>query len=74
MKYPRLFSLLALAIAFAGLTSCATVSKIPLTLAYINDDLGGHSIAASVTMGGKAPKATLALTKRNSRLLADSGK
>lgn len=52
-------------------TSCAGV---PVELAYINEDVAGHSLAASVTLGGKTPKAALALTKRNSGLLADSGK
>lgn len=63
----------ALAAIFTAiaLSSCASA---PLTLAYINDDVYGHSVAGSVTIGGKAPKATIALTKRNSGLLADSGK
>lgn len=67
----RSLCIIAAAAAALALSSCASV---PLTLAYINDDVAGHSVAASVTVGGKSPVATIALTKRNSGLLADSGK
>lgn len=70
-KHKHILRILASASAAIALSSCASV---PLTVAYINDDVAGHSVAGSVTFGGKAPKATLALTKRNSALLADSGK
>lgn len=68
---PSLCLALLLFVVAIALSSCAGA---PLTLAYINDDVYGHSLSGAVTIGGKAPKATIALTKRNSGLLADSGK
>lgn len=67
----RILFAAAAAASTASLSSCAGV---PVELAYMVENVDGHSLAASVTLGGKTPKTAIALTKRNSVLLADSGK
>ena len=60
-----------LLIPFVFLSSCA---GFPLTLAYINEDVAGHELAASVTVGGKVPVGTLAMSKKYKPIGVDRGK
>ncbi len=47
-----------------ALVALALPSCITTQLAYINEDVAGHSVAATVTLSGKQPVLTLAATKR----------
>lgn len=60
-----------LLIPFVFLSSCAS---FPLTLAYINEDVGGHALSAAVTLGGKVPVGTLAMSKKYKPIGVDRGK
>ena len=60
-----------LLLPLALLSSC---SSFPLTLAYINEDVAGHELSASVTVGGKVPVGTLAMAKKYRPIGVDRGK
>lgn len=54
----------SLRIAVAICALLALPSCITTQLAYINEDIGGHAVSASVTLSGKEPVVTIAATKR----------
>lgn len=72
MKHP--YRILIAALVALVLPGCETIKRMPITLAYVNDDIAGHTAAASITLGGKNPVATLAFTKTTRGIRAGSGK